>query len=242
LTVNTVSSVLACVVLDDAVLKKLLVQMPLPHLPRMEALLCVPKLKAWIANAQPHPYFANRRQVHEHVARTVRDGPIMYFEFGVQQGHTLRYWTTLNAHTASQFVGFDSFQGLPEPWSGGRHTLPAGTYSTGGVVPVIDDPRVSCVAGWFPDTLPVFLQTFHTDLPLVVHCDADLYASTLFVLCTANQIIRPGTILIFDDFSSMLHDFRALEDYTHAFRRRYDVLCAGSAEAYYNNVAVCVTH
>jgi O-methyltransferase len=222
-------------------LKKMLVHMPIPYSPRVDTLQRLPKLRSWIANAKSHPYYPNRRQVHDHVGRLTEGGPIVYLEFGIQQGHTLKYFSALNSHPSSRFIGFDSFQGLPEAWPGLWRTLPPGAYSTSGVVPTIDDPRVSCVAGWFQDTLPSFLRTFQTDLPLIVHCDADVYASTLYVLCTVDGIMKPGTILMFDDFASMLDDFRALEDYTRAFRRKYEVLCAGIAEAYYNNVAIRLT-
>jgi hypothetical protein len=45
-----------------------------------------------------------------------------------------------------------------------------------------------------------------------------------------------GSIVIFDEFSSVLHEFRAVEDYIDAFRREYEVL--GAAGEYYEKVAI----
>ena len=83
---------------------------------------------------------------------------------------------------------FDSFEGLPEAWG---HAAPK-TFTTGGAIPAAADPRVSFVKGWFQNTLPDFLAAtrLNPDRPVLVHYDADLYTSTLFILttlCTISQ-------------------------------------------------------
>ena len=83
------------------------------------------------------------------------DPPILFLEFGVFEGNSIRRWAKLNSHPESRFVGFDSFEGLPTKW----RQRPAGHFSTGGQPPDIDDPRVSFVKGWFHDTVPGFLDT-----------------------------------------------------------------------------------
>ena len=94
-----------------------------------------------------------------------------------------------------------------------------GDFGVGGSVPEINDPRVSFVKGWFNDTLPGFLSDFKPKSRLIIHNDSDLYSSTLFCLSELNKIILPGTILVFDEFYSALHEFRALNDYLSAYRR-----------------------
>src|ERR1022692_2079890 len=64
---------------------------------------------------------------------------IDYLEFGVYQGESMQVWADLNTHPDSRFVGFDSFEGLPEDWTKGK---PAGTFDAGGKTPAIPDPRV----------------------------------------------------------------------------------------------------
>jgi hypothetical protein len=202
-------------------IKKMLVYSPVKYCERLDALLRLTLLKPWIEKHQPHPYFAARRHLYAHVAETVIGNiPLSFLEFGVYQGASLQAWTKLNTADQSEFIGFDSFEGLPEAYvAAGGETLAKGSLSMGGDIPI--------------------MHRFSTDKQVVVHCDADVYSSTMFVLCKLGDLIKPGAIVIFDDFSSMLHDFRALEDYTRAFCRKYEVL--GAAGPYYNHVAIRFT-
>ena len=115
----------------------------------------------------------------------------------------MRVWCGLNKHPRSRFVGFDSFEGLPEDWLPG---FPKGAFGTAGQLPDIPDIRVRFEAGWFQNTVPNFLSSDEqrADCPLIIHCDSDLYSSTLFCLASLNGIIRTGTIIIFDEFGAVL--------------------------------------
>ena len=72
-----------------------------------------------------------------------------------------------------------------------------------------------------------------------MHCDADLYTSTLFWLCSLDPILQGGAIVLFDDFSVATHDFRAFLDYTGAFRRSYKLLA--TAEVDFEKIAFEIT-
>ena len=72
--------------------------------------------------------------------------------------------------------------------------------------------------------------------PLIVHLDADLYSSTLYVLTQLDRCLVPGTILIFDEFSQVTGEFKAWRDYTTAYGRRGRVL--GHAGTFYEHVAI----
>ncbi|HEY3173982.1 MAG TPA: TylF/MycF/NovP-related O-methyltransferase [Thermoanaerobaculia bacterium] len=224
-----------------SLVKRALVHSPIRYSERVDGLLRLTLLRSWIARQKAHPYFPSREAMYAHVAEQVGNVPITYLEFGVFQGSSMRAWTGINTAPESEFFGFDSFEGLPETWDSGGGTFVPGTFSTAGRFPPIDDPRVRFIKGWFHDTLPAFLEQFSPHKPIVVNCDADLYTSTMFVLCRLDPILRPGTILMFDDFSAMLHEFRALEDYTRSFRRSYEVLGAASRDYYYNHVALRFT-
>jgi len=162
------------------------------------------------------PTFATRRDLHSYVNELL-GGPVDYLEFGVYQGESIKMWTELNRHDTSRFIGFDSFEGLPEAW--GR-SMRVGDFDVHGEVPHINDPRLSFVAGWFNDTLVPFLTTFEPRSPLVVHNDSDLYSSTLYLLTKLDPILVKGSVLIFDEFYSSLHEFRAFQDYISAYRRQ----------------------
>jgi len=170
--------------------------------------------------------FSGRKDLHRFVSETyASDVPITYLEFGVYEGGSMRVWCELNKNPQSRFVGFDSFEGLPEDW---LPTHPEGTFSLGGKPPEIEDSRVSFQVGWFQKTLPGFMTSYEwrDDYPLIVHCDCDLYSSTLFCLASLNGIVRAGTVIMFDDFPVVLDEFRALTSYAQVFMRTYKLIGA----------------
>jgi hypothetical protein len=163
-----------------------------------------------------------RERIYDHVAETSVRAPISYLEFGVWKGDSLRYWASLLDDPANRFWGFDTFEGLPEDWRAGQ---PKGTFGLAGTIPDFDDTRIGIVPGLFQQSLDPFLAGWRRDrTQLVVHMDADLYSSTLFVLTTLDRHFVDGDVVIFDDFGVLLHEFRAFMDYTSAFKRRFEVL------------------
>jgi hypothetical protein len=133
----------------------------------------------------------------------------------------MEMWLSLNSNAGSRFVGFDSFQGLPERWDDDRGK---GMFDTGGRPPEIRDPRARFVKGWFHETLPHFVSSFSFDSPLIIHLDADLYSSTFLALLSLNPYIKSGTLLVFDEFYDRDHEFKAFVDFVALFRREYTVL------------------
>ena len=150
-------------------------------------------------------------------AEYIKDDAIDYLEFGVYKGSSLKKWIELNHNPNSRFFGFDSFEGLPETWT---PKLTRGAFDVGGILPQLTDDRVRLIKGWFQDTLPQFLQTFSPRSRLVIHNDSDLYSSTLYVLTMLNYLFKTKTIVIFDEFPSALHEFRAWNDYLSAYNRK----------------------
>ena len=115
----------------------------------------------------------------------------MALEFGVYTGTTLR--AIAQARGDGGVHGFDSFQGLPENWRAG---FTAGTFDD---VEPPEVPGAELVVGWFADTLPTFLEGHagHVDL---LHLDADLYSSTVTVLEHVGPRLRPGSVVVFDEY------------------------------------------
>jgi O-methyltransferase len=156
--------------------------------------------------------------------KNLADAPIDYLEFGVASGASMEWWTRRNRNPESRFVGFDTFTGLPESWDGKAE----GTFSTQGKVPAISDDRVSYQVGPFQSTLPPFLKAF---APVdgrrkLIHLDADLFSATLFTLISLGPNLKPGDILMFDEFSYVLDEFRAFHEFTTAFPFKYELLVA----------------
>jgi O-methyltransferase len=176
------------------------------------------KLYSWIRSVGAVvPKVSDRLALYKYVSNHfIMGGPIDYLEFGVFRGDTVRAWTNLNGNPDSRFIGFDSFEGLPERMCA---SIGKGAFDVGGAIPQIPDDRVQFVKGWFQRTVPAFLKEFSPRSRLVIHNDSDLYSSTLYTLARLNDIMVPGTIIIFDEFASPLHEFRALNDYLSAFTR-----------------------
>ena len=109
--------------------------------------------------------------------------PGIAVEFGVGGGDSLRI---IAGHRLC--YGFDSFDGLPQDWRSG---FPAGTFAC--EPPDIDNATL--VIGLFADTVP----TFEEEDIAFVHCDADLYSSTVTALTIVPQL-KPGAIIVMDEF------------------------------------------
>lgn len=190
----------------------------------------------------PCPELHDRIEAHQFVNELFHGEAVTYLEFGVWKGETMKLWCELNQNPASRFYGFDSFEGLPEDWVHFFSTTRAREFSTAGRLPVIKDTRVEFVKGWFLDTVNPFLKSgaLRGRKNFVIHLDADLYSSTLYVLTKFDFLIESGEnlILIFDEFSGVVHEFRAFIDYLSAYGRKIEPLANVN---YYTNFTVRVS-
>jgi O-methyltransferase len=160
--------------------------------------------------------FPDRTALFRWLNESLNDQPIDYLEFGVAAGDSIRLWSGLNRHPDSRFFGFDTFEGLPEDWT---RTKPAGTFDNEGRFPDIPDERVTFVKGLFQSTLYEFLGEFAPRGRLVVHVDCDLYSAALFCLSVLDRRLVPGSLVLFDEFYGLRHEFAAFRDYTRSFYR-----------------------
>lgn len=117
------------------------------------------------------------------------DGLVL--EFGVRHGQSIRH---IAGETDRAVHGFDSFHGLPSAWGG----EPEGVYSTDGTLPDVPD-NVTLHAGLFEDTLGTFLDSHPGDVRFC-NIDCDIHASTATVLDALAPRIRPGSVLVFDEY------------------------------------------
>jgi Macrocin-O-methyltransferase (TylF) len=158
---------------------------------------------------EPEALFSTRDEVFRYIAADIADDDVLYLEFGVRRGASLRRWSELLRNPRSELYGFDSFLGLPHDWSLEGHER--GDFSTGGKAPEIDDPRVRFIVGWFDETLPTFDWPEHEGL--IVMMDADLYTSTTLVLEHVKERLRPGSHLYFDQFHHRCDELRAFAEF-----------------------------
>mmetsp|Transcript_43625 Transcript_43625/g.105790 ORF Transcript_43625/g.105790 Transcript_43625/m.105790 type:complete len:341 (-) Transcript_43625:111-1133(-) len=147
-------------------------------------------------------------------------------EFGVGNGRSLRMTQEL-LPLSIEIHGFDTFTGLPQAW----HNEPAGTYSTGGVVPQMDHTNVYFHQGLFSDTLQPFLADEEKGEDAYVayaNIDCDLYTSTLDILEAFHGRLRVGSILVFDEYichpTWRQDEFRAWRECCKRFGWTYEYL------------------
>ena len=162
--------------------------------------------------------FADAPETLERALRLAPDDG-MALEFGVYTGGTLT--VIAQARDGRDVYGFDSFTGLPESW---RSRYPAGAFEVD-AVPTI--PGAELVVGLFEDTLAGFLAD-HPGPVAFLHLDADLYSSTRTVLDHVGPRLRPGTVILFDEYFNYAgweeHEHRAWSEFVAAsgIRFRYE--------------------
>lgn len=213
----------------------------LPDMTMLRYLSYLPKIESFRkSHPEIYPVFIDRFRMYDYLNQVViKKGPIVYLEFGVYRSASIKYWADINADIQSRFHGFDTFTGLSDKWESFSGSLEMKSFDVEGYCPQIDDSRVVFIKGMFQNTLPGYLDRHCAAQQVVIHNDADLYSSTLYVLTCANKIITPGTIIIFDEFSSVLHEFRALEDYCASYMREFVVVGATiSSTDYYSQIAI----
>lgn len=166
----------------------------------------------------------NRVAVFGAVAERICEARVLYLEFGVHKGASMRYWSNALKHTEAKLHGFDSFEGLPEDFDdvGGRYRK--GYFDVAGKPPDIDDPRVEFFKGWFDQILPTYLPPEHD--VLVITMDADLYSSTIYVLRHLRSYIKPGTFIYFDEMSRPEHEPRAFREFMEESELKFQLVAA----------------
>jgi O-methyltransferase len=139
---------------------------------------------------------------------------LLYLEFGVASGSSFIWWMKKNTHPKSFFRGFDTFEGLPEDWGG---------YKKGDMAfneMELKDDRAEFIRGIFQESLLPFIESnknLLTGNPKVIHLDADLFSSTLFVLSQLYPYLKKGDIIFFDEFNVANHEFLAFKIFTESF-------------------------
>jgi hypothetical protein len=168
--------------------------------------------------------YEERFKLHEFVLKSEKlvDTQIDYLEFGVADGTSFGWWLKENKNASSRFFGFDTFEGLPENW---------GIFKKGEMAPEqlkFQDNRYKFIKGLFQTTMPDLLKStdFNNNIRKVIHLDADLFSSTLFVLVSIYYILKPGDILIFDEFCVPNHEYFAFRIFEESFNLNYETIGA----------------
>jgi predicted O-methyltransferase YrrM len=141
--------------------------------------------------------------------------PGLALEFGVFKGTTINHLA--RAAPDRHFFGFDSFEGLPEHWTGARYS-PV-NFNRRGKKPKVA-ANVSLIKGWFDATLPAFLAQ-ETGSIGFIHVDCDIYPSTKIALELTLPRLMPGAVIVFDEFFNYkgyeLNEYKAFFEVAQRF-------------------------
>jgi hypothetical protein len=145
-----------------------------------------------------------------------------YLEFGVFTGGTIRF---IASRIGSRVIhGFDSFEGLPEAWSG--FSLGHRAFDVGGRLPRVP-ANVRLHRGWFDDTLPQWV-TANPGPVAFIHIDCDLYSSTQTILTLLADRCVAGTIILFDEYFNYpnweVHEYKAFQEFATKYAVKYRYL------------------
>ena len=124
--------------------------------------------------------------------------------------------------------GFDSFEGLPEAWG---NKAEKGHFNEQGKMPNVAWDNIRIVKGWFNETIPKFLRIEKGDAALI-HIDSDLYLSAKTALDGLKERIKPGTVIMFDQFHNgsghypeyKEHEYKAWKEFSEEHKVKYDWL------------------
>lgn len=159
----------------------------------------------WQQHMQAVPSYASDLRLHSAVSRQVLQGG-MIMEFGVATGRSIRHWAT--KFPTHDIWGFDGFEGIYEPWNG----FAAGHFAQ--KLPKVP-ANVKLVVGRFCDTLPEWCKR-NPGWASLIHIDSDLYSAAKEVFAHLTPYIRPGTIIVFDEYWNypewQQHEFRAWQE------------------------------
>jgi hypothetical protein len=192
------------------------------HPMRERSLRALQRSVDYIENTMPDALgFESQRELTEFALSAVQiEGH--YLEFGVFTGGTIRF---IAPRIGSRVIhGFDSFEGLPEAWSG--FSLGRRAFDVGGRLPRVP-ANVRLHRGWFDDTLPQWV-TANPGPVAFIHIDCDLYSSTQTILTLLADRCVAGTIILFDEYFNYpnweVHEYKAFQEFVTKYAVKYRYL------------------
>src|ERR1700686_3443966 len=192
------------------------------HPVRERALRALQRSVDYVESAMPDALgLENQRELIDYSLHAVGvDGH--YLEFGVFTGGTIRYIARrIGARTIH---GFDSFEGLPEAWSG--FGLGGNSFDVKGLLPRVPD-NVRLHRAFFDASLPAWLADNPGPVAFI-HIDCDLYSSTKTILELLAPRLANGTVIPVRQFFNYpnwgRNEFKGFQEIVSARRVKYTYL------------------
>lgn len=133
---------------------------------------------------------------------------IDFIEFGAYQGRSIKYFARNFVNIDSRFIGFDSFEGLPD--TDFHKNYKKKMFDKEGKFPIVNDKRIKFVKGYFSEIKEEISKELSQSKNLkLIHFDSDIYSSTLLALFLCSK--HESYYCIFDEFGD--DEARALYHY-----------------------------
>ena len=160
----------------------------------LKSLIEVVEYQVWLKKnfGRIHVFKSKKELLDLIIGHCQKNGPTIYYEFGVAFGETAKYITN-NAGQDFEYHGFDTFEGLPKAW----RRLPKGAITNHGRIPEITGPNISFHKGLIQDTIGEV--DFDSTAKKCILFDFDLYEPTLLTFKHIENNFRPGDTLYFDE-------------------------------------------
>ena len=139
-----------------------------------------------------------------------------YMEFGCYKARTMRYcWRHTQHNFNLTYVGFDSFQGLPDiqeidyqpVWKKGALSMDEETFIRKVCAAGLPRERLVTVKGFYDDSLTEELAgRLLPRKASMIYIDCDLYTSTVPVLKFIRPFLQKGAVIALDDWNCFLAD------------------------------------
>jgi hypothetical protein len=168
-------------------------------------------------------YFKGRHQLYAYALSVLpkADGGL-FLEFGVYKGDSINRLAKLAP--TRRWYGFDSFKGLSEAWTPGARK---GAFDVQGRLPPVRK-NVTLIPGFFDKTLPGFVLEHKSRAVSFLHIDCDLYSATKLILDTLAEMLRPGCIIVFDEYFNYPDwkngEYRAFEEHIAKSGRSFEYI------------------
>ena len=139
------------------------------------------------------------------------------FEFGVFKGKSLNYFAEIliKKNDNRQIIGFDSWTGFSEEWTGLNNNYGIKAFNQNGLKPKLKSNTV-LVDGYIEKTLPNYIKENHIDNVAFIHIDTDTYTPAKTILDCLKPFFKKGTIILFDELCGYpnwrSHEFKALNE------------------------------
>lgn len=143
----------------------------------------------------PRRFFYREGLIKCLIDKHLQDGSIV-LEFGVAKGYLTRWVLNLDFnHRIKVWHGFDTFEGLPNPW----RNYQVGAFSNNGETPKINDSRILWHVGLAEACIKFVSYDDLQKTPLLIIFDLDLEQPTRDVLEYLLPAIKKNDILYFDE-------------------------------------------